>query len=358
MLSSFGAESLLIGGVRQLGSSGTTVSVKTSSIRVDNAGAPLSAPDLIMVSKGSIELAAGASLLAAGAVGSLDTLLLGSSTTAGSGDGTLVRVSNGVGGGIVRSGVSNSTTPLMTLAAGSSVSGLSLILDSTSRTSLSADANLNASYVSLNSGQISLVFDSPGSLQPTTGLVLAGGAFQDLRSAKLLSLLSYSSIDIYGRGSFATSGALELHAAQIRGFNSGGGTVSFSASSLLLDNSPGRSALSVVAPAGGTLQFQADTIQIGANAMAVDQYSNLRLDSTNGLFFSGTGGLSAQGNVTVTAPLITAASQSTQSLIAGVCSRCSPRGLQPFLRPDWAPPSLCRGKALRHIPTFSCRAAC
>lgn len=317
MLSSFGAESLLIGGVRQIGSSGTTVSVKTSSIRVDNAGAPLSAPDLILVSKGSIELAAGSSLLATGTIGTIDTLLLGSSSVAGSGDGTLVRVSNGIGGGLVRSGVSNSTTPLMTLAAGASVSGLSLILDSTSRTSLSPDADLHASYVSLNSGQISLLFDNPGTLQSTTGLVLAGGAFQDLSSAKLLSLLSYSSIDIYGTGSFATSGALELHAAQIRGFNAGGGAVVFSASSVLLDNSPGRSSLAVLAPASGKLEFIADTIQIGSNQLAVDQYSDLRLTTTGGLSFSGTGGLTAQGNIVVTAPRITAASQSTQSLVAG-----------------------------------------
>ncbi len=93
--------------------------------------------------------------------------------------------------------------------------------------------------------------------------------------------------------------------------------MSFSASSLLLDNSPGRSALAVISPASGTLEFNAGTIQIGSNQIAVDQYANLRLNSAAGLFFSGTGGLTAQGNVVVTAPRITAASQSTQSLVAG-----------------------------------------
>ena len=40
-LSSFGAESLLVGGIRRQEATGTRVSVSTKSLTVDNAGSPL-----------------------------------------------------------------------------------------------------------------------------------------------------------------------------------------------------------------------------------------------------------------------------------------------------------------------------
>jgi hypothetical protein len=84
-------------------------------------------------------------------------------------------------------------------------------------------------------------------LNPTTGLVLYSSVLQNLEgSARALSLLSYSSFDIYGIGQVGgidsvgqpEVASLALHAAEIRGFNNLGGTDFFTAKDILLDNSP------------------------------------------------------------------------------------------------------------------------
>lgn len=318
-LSSFGAESLLIGGVRQLTSTGVTVTVKTNNITLDNAGSPLTAPDIILAAKRNLTLAPNAEIRATGSMGSgADTLLFGDAATAGSGDGTLLRVSADPLAQIVRAGVSSSTVPHMVIGAGATITGSGLILDSTYGTILDPSANLFGDSISLNSGQISLLFDNPGAVLPTAGLVLSGGALQDLQSANALSLLSYSSIDIYGTGSFLAEGDLSLHASQIRGFNNGGGTVSFtSRGNLSIDNSPGRAALAVVAPMAGTLEFNAASIRLGANQLNVSQYANLVLNVPGGILVEGTGGLTTQGSLHATTSLVTAARSASQSITAG-----------------------------------------
>ena len=50
LLSSWDAESLLIGGVRRATEDGTTIDVQTRHLTVDNAGSPLRGPEVILVS--------------------------------------------------------------------------------------------------------------------------------------------------------------------------------------------------------------------------------------------------------------------------------------------------------------------
>ncbi len=57
-LTAFGADSLLIGGIRTEDSTGTNVSVSANSLTVDNAGAPLSGADIILVANKDLTLAA------------------------------------------------------------------------------------------------------------------------------------------------------------------------------------------------------------------------------------------------------------------------------------------------------------
>lgn len=316
-LSGFGAESLLIGGIRTATSNGTTVAVRTSNITVDNAGAPLSAPDVILAAKQSLTLAAGAEVYAEGYIPAADVLLFGDAATPGSGNGTLLRVTNADSAGIIRSGVTSVAGPQMTIGAGASIGGQSLVLDSTYATSLDPSANLIGSNISLNSGQVSLLFENPGAVQPTVGLVLSGGALRDLEGAQALSLLSYSTIDIYGTGQFSTQGRLALHAGEIRGFNNGGGTISFKAPTILLDNSPGQSGVGAVTGLAGTLELDARTIEIGANQVKVDQFANLVLKAPGGILANGSGGLTTQGHLLATTSLITTGKSATQSLTAG-----------------------------------------
>jgi len=317
-LSQFGAESLLIGGQRQFTSAGTTVTVKTNNLTLDNAGSALRGSEIILAANQKLTLEAGAEIRQSGQIsGRADTLLLGNSTTAGSGNGTLVRVSSDVNAQIVRSGVSASILPNLVIGDGAILSGNSLTLDSTSATTLSSTAVLNGKAISLNSGRISIQLDNPGAPQGGAGLILAGDALESLKGAHTLSLLSYSSIDIYGTGAFALNGTLALHAGAIRGFNNAGGTVDLSATHITLDNRAASVVPEVAAPLSGTLALKADTITLGANDLRVDRFASLQLNAANGLLATQTGSLSSQGAITIDAPLVTGSQGSTQAIKAG-----------------------------------------
>ena len=316
-LSGFGAESLLVGGVRELSSQGATVSVRASQITVDNAGAPLSGPDLILVAKEKVTLAPGARLEQKGEIsGESERLLLGTTGVAGSGNGALVRVAAASSSGVQRTGVDQSSAPEISVGAAARLTGGRVLLDSTAKMTLDAGASLRGTFVGLSSGRISLQLDQPGNLAPGSGLVLSGSLLDGLGSARQLALSSYSSIDFYGTGTLRIAGGLELRAGQIRGFNQGNGTVTVSSSTLVVDNSGGVASGSRSA-ATGSLEFNAGTIRIGANTSQVDQFASVTLSASRGLLFEGTGRLVTQSALTLTAPSITASNAANHGVSAG-----------------------------------------
>lgn len=310
-LSSFGAESMLIGGIRKVNGDGTAnITVKTNNLTVDNAGTALSGSEIILVANRALTLAAGANIQQSGTMRSAaDRLIL-------SGDGTLLRVTSDRNAQIVRTGISTSTTPNMIVGAGATISGASVTLDSTSGTSLNPQARINAGVVSLNSGQISVQLDDPGTLNPTTGLVLSGTALESLEDSGSVSLLSYSTFDIYGTGEFSVAGKLALHAGAIRGFNNGGGNVTISAGQLSIDNSANAAAPALGAMEG-TLELRSGTFTIGKGALAIQRFSDVIITASGGVLATGTGGVSTQGDLTIRTPLVTAARSATQSIKAG-----------------------------------------
>ncbi len=318
LLNSYGADSLLIGGSRSFGTDSTTVNVRTNKITVDNAGTSLSGPEIILVSAQELIFATGASVLQTGSLSdAADTLLLGDAALPGSGNGVLLRVSSDPAAQIVRSGITSSNVPNLSVGAGVTLSGASLILDSTARMSIDPTAALIGQAITLDAGRISMQLTSPGSLQADPGLVLTGNVLSGLQSAQSLSLLSYSAFDIYGTGGFSTTGSLALHAAEIRGFNNGGGTVTLAAPTILLDNSPGRPSPGPVIAASGTLVFDASTITIGKGQLNIDQFSTVILNASGGILMQGAGGLAAQNALTANTPMLTGAKGATQSLTAG-----------------------------------------
>ncbi len=323
-LTAFGAESLLIGGVRTTASTGTTVGVKTGNLTLDNAGSALRGADVILAANRAVTLAPGAVLDGAGVLaGASDRLLLGSATTSGSGDGALVRASSASSAEIVRAGVSSTATPSLTVGAGVRISGGSVTLDSTRTTVLDPSAVLAVGALALDSGQITLQL--AGASAPTTGgLLLSGAALDGLQSAASLSLLSYSAIDIYGSGQLGaldaggrpTFASLALHAGQIRG-DGVGGSVTIAAKDILLDNAAGGSVLAAGAATAGTLNFIGDSLKLGANPLAIDQFSATTFDARNGVIGQGTGSLSVQGALTIRAPLLTGATGSSHTIVSG-----------------------------------------
>ena len=65
-LNSIGAGSLLIGGIRSSGANGTTITVETNNIEVDNAGMPLVGPDIVLVANDQLKLDPGAKVVGSG----------------------------------------------------------------------------------------------------------------------------------------------------------------------------------------------------------------------------------------------------------------------------------------------------
>ena len=312
VLNGFGVETILIGGTRTIGSAGTNVTVRTGNITLNNPGTPLSGAEIILAASNGISLAPGSSVFSSGSLtGPGETLLL-------NGNGALVRVSGDRLATVARSGVTTATGPLLAIGAGSSIEGPGITLDSSSGTSLNPTATIIGESYYLNSGQISLRLSSPGALLPTTGLTLTGPALLNFQSSASLSLLSYSSIDIYGTGQVGSSSLsrLTLSAGEIRGFNQAAENVLFAARDILIDNAAAASDPGAVAAASGTLAFNADTVRLGVNQVNADQFLNLSFTASQSLSGEGAGGLSTQGGLNVTSPLITAGAGASRTLTA------------------------------------------
>ncbi len=318
-LSAFGAESLLIGGTREVTADGTQVTVKANNLTVDNSGEALSGSDVILVANGNLTLAPGADVEQSGLlVSPAETLLFGNENVAGSGNGVLLRVTSDPAAEIARVGVNSSTTPREVIGAGARVTGASVILDSTSNTMVDPSATISGTALTLDSGQISIQLANAPALQSTGGLVLSGPALENLQSAQFLSLLSYSTIDIYGNGTIgaATAENFALHAGNIRGFNNGG-SATFIAQNITLDNSANTTASPASGTLSGTLEFDAQTITLGINALRVDRFAALSLNASSGVLLQESGSLTAPGSISVMAPVIAAEKGADQTITAG-----------------------------------------
>jgi filamentous hemagglutinin family protein len=310
-LSNFGAASLLIGGIRQSTPLGTSVEVTAGNITVDNAGAPLTGSDIILAANDSIAIEAGSAIeQTASLSGSAETLLL-------NGNGVLVRVASDPSAQVVRTGVTSSSIPTLTVGANAQVTGASVNLDSTDAATLDSSVILGgaSSSVTLGSGQISIQLSGAGPLRtqsdgtPTTGLVLTVPVIQNLEnSSSSLALVSYSSIDLYGSGTVGspTFSEISLHAPEIYG---DGAIATFAAKTIQIDNNSngtGPDALAVGTAASGALGFDANTIELGSNAVNVQQYASLNLNASGSLVAIGTGGLATQGNLNIATPVVEA----------------------------------------------------
>ena len=313
VLDSFGAESLLIGGLRSFQGNNATVQVNTARLTVDNAGQALTAPEVVLAARGSLTLDSGAQIVSSGATGTRGTLSV-------TGDGALVRVSGDPAAKLVRTGQTGSLTPDLSVGAGAELRGASVTLDSTAGTSLDATAHIHAGRLALGSGQITIALNDAVTLPPAPGLLLTGPLLSSLQHTESLSLLSYSTLDTYGSGRIALAGnsTLALHAGQIRGFETGGGDVTFAAGKILLDNSAGSAAGANSAQSlSGSLVLSAGTITLGANATQISQFAKVQIDAAKGVLFKGVGSLSTVGAITIETPGMTGAAGAQQALTAG-----------------------------------------
>ncbi len=315
-LSAFGAESLLIGGKRSFSADGTVVSATTANITVDNAGAPLTGPDVILVANQSITLAPSSVISQSGTLsGTADTLIIGAKDTAGSGNGVLIRVSADPFAAVSRLSVGGGSIVMENIGANAMLSGASVTLDSTAATTLDPSASLRAQSLNLNSGQINVVLDNTSSPPPSLGLTLSGATLGNLSSTNSLSLLSYSLIDIYGSGKITAADALSLHAAAVRR-SGGSGEAIFQAKVINLDNSADVSSPVTGSGSAGAIEFEADTIRLGVNPLQITRFGSVTLTAANEIVAGDSGSLSVQGDLSMNAPVLTGATGAIYSVLA------------------------------------------
>jgi filamentous hemagglutinin family protein len=223
-LNSLDAATLILGASRSAGATGSTLNVGATSVSIRNGAAdPLQAPEIVLAALQGVDLQSGAVLKATGSSTSTVPVLYVA------GDGALLRVANGNQPTVVRSGVPDAPTGQLSIAAGASVSGNSLILDAAGSTTVDPGASLSAHNVEASSSRIS-IGDVPAG---TPGLNLTSQLLGSFSGLTDLSLRSSSSIDFYGTtalGSESKPGvpqlaSITLDAQGIGGYGAGAKTI-------------------------------------------------------------------------------------------------------------------------------------
>jgi len=319
LLASWSYGSLLIGGSRGvIDSSGITpVSVAADSIALD-PGVKLSSSDIILAAKNGIQFGDNSGITAEGVGSAPDENIMVT------GNGVLVRVSDDTKVALTRVLGSQAALPSLIFGESVSLTGSSVIIDSSSSLQISPSTSLNASSVILNAGAVALVLDKNLITDVPSGrVVLAGTILDGLSLSKSLDITSYSTVDIYGPGSFGSGDmvSLGLHAGEIRGFDLNGGTAAFSSRTIALDNASGASAAGPpTTTPDGYLELDGTTITLGKNTLHIDQFANVSLNATGVVAGTSSGSLSVgtlemPANLFITTPLITASAGNSLTLV-------------------------------------------
>lgn len=356
-LSRFGAESLLIGGVRRQGASGLEVDVSAETVVVDNAGSVLYGPEILLAATHDVRIEDGAVIEVRGQIGGssgdltltpavdrvvdpgfdpiydYDDILVHESLD----HGALFRASSDGLVGILRdpaalermnalledpaalAAVNTQREALglpplalngrLTVADGATIRGArSVVLDATSNTVLGAGATLETGQLSASASRISF-----GAVQPgVDGLVFAGGSLGALGRVEDLVLKSYGSIDFHGPVSITGTGALALDTRQFRSI--GGGEVSITGDRLQLTNTSG--VTSGAATGAGRLTVSGREVTLGTGMVALDGFGGVAIEGRERVIGKGVGGVRAPGDLTIRAGALTAESGASLTLDA------------------------------------------
>jgi filamentous hemagglutinin family protein len=302
-LTSWGADSLLVGATR---STTGLLSVAAENITIDNSGSTLTAPELIFAATDSLVFAPNSSVVATGTLsGSPESLQI-------VGDGALTRISAAASPVTSRTGTTASAVPILNIGAGARLVGTSVALDSSSRMTIDATAEVLTSGIRLSAGRISIAQTNPGVLPADAGLILSGSLLTNLGRSSTLALQSYSSLDFYGTGSFGeTLSTLTLQGRQMRGFNLAGGEVLLNAEKILLEN-PGATILPGIAAApSGNLRLNTGTVQFGSGTIDIDQFSTISFSTSQGIYVDGDAVVDFSGSLIGNVPRISGSDGST-----------------------------------------------
>ena len=307
-LNAWGYGSLLVGGQRSETGSGVSVNVRSPQVTLDTPEGGLLGADITLAGNDLVSISSGSAIRAEGTIGSAaQNLQLGA-------NGTLVRVSTDANAAITRSGQASRTSQKVTIAAGASLAGAGVIVDSTFAADLDGSVDVRADTLTLGSGQISVLLD--GSSPELTGsavadhLVLEGALLQRASESDVLRILSYRTIDLYGDGLLGSAdlGRLELLASGLRGYGAGGSGAVIRAGDIYLAR-PNAGMVDLTAPAAsaGRLSVQNSRLLLGPGQFSVRGYDNVAATAAGGVRAVAGGSLSLGGGATFNAPALVGA---------------------------------------------------
>ena len=323
-LTALDAGSLLLGGTRQLTSSGYQITSIADSVVVSNDSAdPLQGQEILLVANGNgdpgaqgIVLQSGSYLASTGTATSATTPLVfgnnagtdshGNSIAAVSGNGALLLVSQNALAPVTRNDVSGTTLGDLTIDAGATVrGGNALAMDTTGATSVDPNAIFTAPNIQATANQISFIGSGAQADANAGGLVIGPSTLSLFNGASQVTLSSRGDIDFFGNVSVDLPQTLDLNA---NAFVSDGGMVSIKAGTLGLGNNLG-SGGSTASTGTGQLTLTANELDFTAGSSVTQGFSGVSANVGQGITGQGIGGIDfGSANVSVSTPIMLAES--------------------------------------------------
>jgi hypothetical protein len=341
-LTDLDAGSLVLGGTESTGTDGLSLTATSFNVEItSDAANPLSAPEILIVTRGQKTTGLGGIMVDPGAVieanGSVSgdasprTLTIGSVASKIVGDGAFIAVTDGSPITLDRADLPQATgivSPVgtVTIGAGAVIrGGNDLVIDAsdgTNSSQIDPTAQLSATNVSLSATAISLGDDG------VDGLVIPDAVIAQFLGATSLTLHGVGG----GNGAFSANGTGDIEFAGITSLSLTapnavltldttalssfyGNSISISAPTIDFADTTGTGSFT---PMGGAaaLSVSAGTIDFGTGSagLAFDQFGQVSLTATKLVDATGTLPIQADANVTITTPLILGDTGSSFSL--------------------------------------------
>lgn len=291
-LNALGAESLLLGGARTRDAAGVHIDTVAQRVTVE-AGATLRAPEVILVAKDEVRVAAGATVEGSGTIPSApgETLSL-------DGDGAMLRVAAASQVQVRRVNSSGATGVLEVDEGATLRASRSMTLDASQATRMRGMLDMNGGSLNLGATQVSVGAVPDG----TAGLVL---------TERQLAGFSVDELVLTSRNAVNIHGAVDLHAKNLaieaQGLTGHGlgseQAANITAGSFRMANPNPSTAVS--RSGSGTLNIRADDVVLGAGSYAISGYERVNVEAAREIRGSGVGELKVAGELQLTTPRIT-----------------------------------------------------
>jgi filamentous hemagglutinin len=309
-INSWQAGQIVLGG--QASADGSTVAVQAQSVTI-GTGAQVSAGQVILVASQSIDLQSGSSVLSSSATagGSAPATLPATASVTLTGTdaaGAALLAVSDYSLPVVQRGSSGAAPATITLESGSTIGSLGAIaIDGAGTVTLTGTIKGSGATWSLAGGSIGFV----GTVTSTDALQINSTVLAEMQSAADLRLSSPGAIDLevpvqLGAQSDGapTMASITMIAPSLNNLTVEG-TSTFTAETITVEGA-GSSATAPPVAGSGSINIAAQNFNVGPGYIQIGGVSQTNVTATNAVTGQGVGGLQVAGNLTISAPMITA----------------------------------------------------